>query len=206
MIKLIKKLRDLINDTLVTRGVDSFTFESIASSKIFTLTESNISATTIVVYKNGVLWASSNYTYSIVTGKLTVTGTLAAGDTLEVNYSYYTKYSDNELKGFIRSALSYISAEKYKVFGTMATDDSIIFPTPSEAEEHLIAIIASILIKGDIIQYRTPEITVNFERGDSKEKKIKKLMRQFSKAIGYLTYIDPTETIVNEEDSEDYDE
>ena len=203
MTNIISKLRDLIGDLLTTNGRDSFIYESITSSKIFTLTEANISASTIIVYKNGAVWANTNYSYSASTGKLTVTGSLTAGNTLEVTYSFYSKYSDNELKGFIRSALSYLSAEKYKVFGTLATNDSIIFPTPSEAEEHLIALIASILIKGDVIHYRTPEITINFERGDSKEKKIKKLIRQFGKAFGVIKYIDPTaDTTEDNEDEE----
>jgi hypothetical protein len=203
MINIIKKVRDLIGDLLVTTGRDVFTYESVASSKIFTLTESNVTPSTIVVLKNGSVWAGTNYSYSTSTGKLTVTGTLAVGNTLEVTYSYYTKYSDNELKGQIRSALSYISVEKYKTFSTTATDNTIIFPTPSETEEYLIAVIAAILIKGDIISYRTPELSISFERGDSKEKKIKKAIRNFKKSFGCLEYIDLADELAEEEEEEE---
>jgi hypothetical protein len=200
MTEILLKERSLIQDSLKTDGRDVFTFESSTSSKIFTLSESNVSAATVLVYKNGVLWAGTNYSYSVVTGKITVTGTLVVGDSLEVDYSYYQKYSDTELQGFTRAAISYLSVEQYKCFAVKPPD--LIFPTPSEAEENLIAIIASILIKGDVISYRTPELTINFERGDSKEIKIKKVIRQFKKTYGCLIYIDSSETIVNE-DQED---
>jgi hypothetical protein len=194
----IAKIRDVVQDFLRTDGVDNFTYESITSSKIFTLTWANAVSATIVVLKNGVVWASSNYTYSATTGKITVTGTLSAGDSLEVTYSYYKKYSDTELKGFIKSAIYYISIEKYGTF--VVRSDETIFPTPTESEQNLISIIASILMKGDVTGYRTPELTINFERGDSKEVKIKKYIRQFKKAYGCLKYIDPSETIVTDED------
>jgi len=197
MTNIINKIRDLIEDNLITTGRDSFEY---LTSKIFTLTESNISSSTIKVYKNGSLWASSNYSYDSSTGKLTVTGTLSAGDVLEVTYSYYAKYSDTELKGFIRAAFTYISIEKYKIFSSRI--DGTVFPTPSEDEEYLIALIASILIKGDIRSYRTPELTVTFNESDSKEKKIKKAVRNFKKAFGYLEYVDLGKQIVIEEEEE----
>jgi hypothetical protein len=266
---IIEKLRNLIDDNLITTGRDVFTFESSVSSKIFTLTEANISDSTIIVNKNGAIipvinatWTRTgtivtitktahglinndvititisnvtaalplgtytitkltadtftviglnagaasgtctynNYSYSTTTGKITITGNLTAGDLLEIDYSYYTKYSDTELQGIIRGAISYLVVEKYKTFAVKPPD--MIFPTPTEAEENLIAVVASILIKGDVVSYRTPELTMTFERGDNKEKKIKKFVRQFKKTYGCLEYIDPSETIVTEEDEE----
>ena len=198
MTNIILKVRDSIGDLLITTGRDVFIYESITSSKIFTLTESNVSASTIIVYKNGSVWAGSNYSYSSSIGKLTVTGALVAGDSLEVSYSYYQKYSDTELGGYIRAAISYLVVEKYKCFAVKPPD--IIFPTPTESEEHLIAVIASILIKGDVVSYRTPELTITFERGDSKEKKIKKFVRQYQKAYGVLTYIGLGEKVADPDD------
>jgi hypothetical protein len=198
MTTVIEKLRNLIGDLLITTGRDTFTYESITSSKIFTLTESNVSVSSIVVLKNGVVWAGTNYSYSSTTGKITVTGTLVAGDSLEVDYSYYQKYSDTELQGFIRAAISYLVVEKYGCFAIKPPD--IIFPTPNESEENLIAVIASILIKGDVVSYRTPEITINFEKSDSKEKKIHKFVRQFKKTYGVLEYIKYDEKYVDRDE------
>jgi len=198
MTTVIEKLRNLIGDNLITTGIDTFTYESITSSKIFTLTESNVSASSIIVLKNGVVWAASNYTYSATTGKITVTGTLTAGDSLEVDYSYYQKYSDTELQGFIKGAISYLAVGKYGTFAVKS--DSIIFPTPTEAEENLLALIASILIKGDVTHYRTPEITINFEKSDSKEKKIYKIITQFKKTFGVLKFIKYDEKYVDRDE------
>ena len=278
MITVIEKVRNLIEDGQKTDGRDCFDYESIVSSKIFTLTQSNVSASTINVYKNGTLWLitpvagsgvawtrtlaiititkaahglitgdvvtittssnttalplalytvtkltdntftvvginaivtsgtctytiTANYSYSTVTGKITIIGTLAAGDSLEIDYSYYTKYSDTELAGYIKAAISHLSVEKYKTFAVK--DDNIIFPTPTELEENLIAIVASILVKGSIVSYRTPEFTITFERGDSIEKKIKKITRQFNKTYGNIKYIRMDEKVVElDEESE----
>lgn len=198
MTETILKIRNLISDILKTDGRDSFTYESVASSKIFSLTESNVSSATIIVQKNGAVWASANYSYSSTTGKLTVTGSLTAGDSLEVTYSYYSKYSDTELQGFIKAAISYLSVEKYGTFAVKS--DNVIFPTPTEGEENLIAVIASILIKGDVISYRTPELSISFEKSDSKETKIKKYVRQYKKAYGILKYIKMDEKVVDLEE------
>lgn len=198
MDEVILAIRDAISDNLITIGRDVFTYESITSSKIFTLTEVNISASTILVYKNGTLWAGTNYSYSTTTGKITITGVLTPGDSLEITYSYFCKYSDNELQGFARAAISYLVIEKYGTFIVKPPD--IIFPTPTQSEVYLIAIIASILIKGDVISYKTPELAINFERGDNKEKKIKKIVRMFKKTYGYLDYIGLGEKVADPDD------
>ncbi len=191
---IIEKTRNIIEDNLITTGRDVFTFESSSSSKIFTLTENNVSVSSIIVLKNGVVWSASNYNYSSTTGKLTVTGSLSAGDSLEVDYSYYNKYSDSEIRGHIKASISYLSVEKYKTFAVKS--DNIIFPTPTESEENLIAVISSILIKGSIRSYKTPELTITFLENESKEAKIRHSINQFRKTYGILDYIYPGEKII----------
>jgi len=181
---VISAVRDLIEDNY-QRTEDTFEY---LTSKIFTLTESNVDATSIIVYRNGVVYAPANYTYSSITGKLTVTGTLTVNDILQVVYNAYEKYSTAEMQGYIRSAISYLVIERYKCFIVKPPD--IIFPTPDTSEVNLIAIIASILIKGSIRQYRTPDFTISFNDNESKEQKIKKIVRQFQKNYGVIDYID----------------
>jgi len=192
MTTIIEKTRNVLNDNLTTTGRDVFTYYS---SKIFTITESNISSATLVVYKNGVVWANTNYSYSSVSGKLTVTGTLTSGNSLECLYSYYNKYSDSELQGYIKAAVSYLSVYKYKTFNVKS--DNIVFPTPTELEENLLAIVASIIVGGDIRSYRTPEFTITFNETESKEKRIKKTISQFKKSFGVISYIAYDTKIVN---------
>lgn len=189
MTNVILKLRDLLNDNLsvVPDDIQSY----LGGAKVFTLNYMSIDSTTLVVLKNGVTWASSNYTYSATTGKVTVSGTLSTGDVLTFQYSAYLKYSDTELRGYIRSSVYHLSVEKYKVF-TIKTDN-VIFPTPSEAEESLIAIVAALIIKGNVKSYRTPEFTINFDTDNmSIEKKIRQTLKQFKKTYGSITYIDLT--------------
>ena len=129
---------------------------------------------------------TANYSYSA--GIVTITGNLTAGDSLRFDYQAYSKYSDTELQGYIRSACYYLTAEKYKTFAIKPP--TLIFPTPSEDEEALLAIVACILIKGSIRQYRTPEFTITFGENLSVEQKIKQAVAKFKKAFGYIDYVD----------------
>ena len=197
MQNILVKLRDAIEDNY-KYTTDSFEY---LTSKIFTLTECNVDITTLVCYKNGSLYAASNYSYSATTGKVTVTGALVAGDVLEFVYNAYAKYSDNELRGYIRSALAYLSIEKYGTF--VAKSDNTIYPTATEAEGYLIAAIAAIIIKGGIRSYKTPEITITFNETQSKEDKIKSTIRQFSKVFGVVDYIELDAKEVADDENED---
>lgn len=195
MTNLLVKVRDILADNYQSIKDP----QDYITSKIFTLQYSNVDAASLVVYKNGVLWAASNYSYSA--GIVTVTGTLVAGDTLRFDYNAYSKYSDAELQGYIRSALYYLTAEQYKTF--VIRPPTLIMPTPTEDEECLIAIIACILIKGSIRQYRTPEFTITFGENISVEQKIKEAVAKFKKTFGYLTYVDLDEQAAEEENDED---
>lgn len=180
---IISKVRNLINDNY---KFISETQEYYGGSKLFPLQYDTLDESTLLIYKNGVIWASSNYTY--LNGKVTVTGTLVAGDNLTFEYNAFEKYSDTEIRGYICSALYYLSIEQYGTF-TIESGETIS-PTPTEAEENLIAIVASILIKGNIRQYRTPEFTIIFDTDNmSIDKKIRTILRQFRKAYGVLDYL-----------------
>ena len=191
MTTIIEKLRNIIDDNY---EYNEEAQEYYGGAKIFTLAYANIDATTLVVYKNGSVWVASNYTYSSSTSKVTVTGTLTSGDVLTFSYNKYEKYSDSELRAYIRNAIYHLAIEKYRVF--TAKSDNVVYPTPSEAEECLLSIIAAILIKGNIRQYRTPEFTIVFDTDNmSVEKKIKATLRQFKKCFGQLTYIGTDEQL-----------
>lgn len=188
MTNLIETVRNLNADILKTNGRQSYQYLSTAYSKIITLSTANAVASSLLVYKNGVLWANSNYSYSADTAQVTVTGTLAVGDVLLLIFSYYEKYSDSEIRGWIKAAISYLSVEKYNTFAVKS--DNIIFPTPTQAEEYLIAIIATILMGGDIRKYKTPEFEIIYQDNESKEKRIARTVSQYKKSYGCLRYVD----------------
>jgi hypothetical protein len=136
----------------------------------------------------------ANYSYSSATGKVTITGILTSGDALTFEYNAYEKYSTSELRSYIRSAIYQLAVNKYRVF--TAKSDNIIFPTPSESEECLLAIIAAILIKGNVRQYRTPEFTMTFDTDNmSVEKKIRTTLIQYRKTFGVIQYIGTDEQL-----------
>jgi len=194
---IIDKIRDLIHD-LATATQDVFQY---TTSAIFTLSEANAIAASIVAYKNGVLYASSNYSFNATTGKITVTGILVSGDSLEFDYQAYVKYSDSEIKSYIRQSLTYLTAERYKTF--IVNPDDSIFPTPCEAENDLIALIAGLLFDCTIASYRTPEFSVTLENDISRPMQIKRLIAQFRKSFGVLEYINPqNDTCIDEEDED----
>ena len=184
----INKLRDLIQDDFqYFPDVQQY----MGLSLTFNLVQSNIDATSLLVYKNGNLLASPNYTYTSLNGKISIhpiSGvSVVSGDVFEFDYNYYAKYSDNEMKAYIRSAINYLITEKYETFkiGT----DNVIFPTPTEPEEALIALVAFILTEGSVESYKSPEITINFAKDLSKERKINIAIRQFKKTYGITRFI-----------------
>ncbi len=185
MTNIETKIRDIVGDTLRTDGVTAVEY---TISKIFNLEDSNVVSNTIQCYKNGTLWASANYSYNSTTNKVTVTGTLSSGDILEFTYSYYEKYSVTILDRYIKSSIINLSMENYKTF--TVKPDNIIFPTPTEVEENLIAIVASILMGNNIKTYRTPEVTITFNDNMSKEDKITRVVKRFKSIAGYATHID----------------
>jgi len=184
MINITIKLRSLIEDGY---KFCSETFTYNGSSKIFTLKESNISSATIIVKKNGVIWSASNYSFDSNTCDLTITGTLADDDVLTVTYNAYKKYSDTELQGYICAAITKISGEHYGEFVVASTT---ITPTPTEAEENMIALVATIMINKSIARYQTPDFTIQFIENESIDQKIRRIVKQFNRSYGSIEFHD----------------
>jgi len=171
-------LRDLIEDNSKACKPDIFTYTGIAT---FSLTEPNIDSTTIVVYKNQVLYAPANYSYNANTGKLTITG-LVSGNIIEIYYSAYKKYANAELNGYIKSALYKISMNQYKDFIVASGDiilEDVTEEEPTTKEYNLIAGVASILIDGRMKSYKTNEITINYTETESRDVRISKLIEAY---------------------------
>ena len=196
MQNIITKIRAIIEDNEESCS-DIFTYLTTGASKIFTLTRKNPDSSTVLVYKNGILWANTNYSFNSINNKLTITGTLVAGDTLEITYIAYLKYSNTLLKKYIKAALSYISKEHYKDF--KVSSDSI-FPTPTEAEENMIALICAVLINKSIRIYRTPELTIEFIEKETIEEKIEKIVLGFKRSLGVIDFHDLYGGALNEID------
>ena len=179
--ELRAKIRGLVEDFIKT-DEESFTYET--GDKIFTLQESNVTNVSSVKV-NGTELGSAEWSFDDDTSELTIddgTGVLSADDVVIAKYTFY-KYTDSELKEYIRGALVWIS-----VYGDDENDYEIetddIYPTPDNKTEDLIALVASILIKPDYSEYRLPTVTIKYPRKMCKEEKIESLIQKFKIGLG----------------------
>lgn len=174
--KIKTKIRSLINDLLKTDGSEIFTY---STSKIFKLSKDN--ATAVSTFKvNDVLPDSSeSISFDSSTNEATIVATLVADDEIEIQYSYYNKYSEADIQDYIRSALVYVSiyseCEDYEL-EIDGDGDYQIEPTPSNLQSDIIALVAAILIKPNWTKYKLPDVELNFPRTQTKETRIIKLI------------------------------
>ena len=164
------KVRALIED-LSQADYEVFNYRGIS---VFTLSEPNVNSV-VEVLQNGSALGSGDYSYDSDFHELTVTASMSDGDDIQVNYTFY-KYSDTELNEFIRSSLVYINI----YYGSnLKYDVSEIVPTPTDAESDLIALVASILIKPNYLEYKLPNIMVKYPEKYSKDEKIKNIVNTY---------------------------
>lgn len=151
---IVTNVRYMINDILLS-GNDIFTY---TASDVFTISESNCSAVT-TVYINDIELGSGEWSYSVTTNKLTLTSgvSVISGDTVQIDYTYYSNYSDTELQAYIRTAIMMLSVNGYKTFEVVGTS---IYPYLNEDERNLVVLIASVLINPDNKSYRLPDMTI----------------------------------------------
>ena len=171
---IVPLVRYLINDNLLTTGKDIFTY---TTSLVFTLTETGVSSVT-ALFVNDV--AKTTYSYSSTTNKVTYSGSLTAGDTVEIQYSYYPNYSSTEISNYVRAALIHLSVNNYYTF----TEDvsTYLYPEPTDEEKNLIAAVTAILIDPNNITYRLPDITISVPNTSlPTEDKIRRLISAMKK-------------------------
>jgi hypothetical protein len=174
MTEIRTKIRNLLGDKS-TEGSDIFTY---GTSSIFTLSEPNIISVTDV-YRNDSV-STVTYSFNSASNKVTVTSGLTSGDTIQIDYTYYPNYSDNELTAYAQAALIHLSINNCGEF-KYDTDDDDIYPLPSMAEENIIALITSILINPDNRNIRLPDITIGLPNDVPTDVKIAKTIARYKK-------------------------
>lgn len=148
--------RYLVQDFALSQNPgDLYTY---TTSAVFTLSEPNATDVT-AVYKNGTLLSASFYSFNSTTLKVTVTASLTAGDTVEIQYTYYPNYSNSEIESFVRAAVVYLSVNNYYTFEVDESDN--FYPNIADRERNLVAFVASILMKPDNQTIRLPDMTIN---------------------------------------------
>ena len=166
-------IRYIINDTSKSMiPGDIFTY---GSSAIFTLTESNPIAISDVLVND----SSSGVTYSFSStrNKVTITSSLTSGDTVEIQYTYYPNYSDNEIANYIQSTIVHLSINNYYTFEIGS--DNTIYPEPDDNEANLLAFLTATLIEPNNISYSLPDMRITVPKSLPKEDLIRKAIAIF---------------------------
>ena len=188
---IITLIRGSIKDNLKTNGRDPFEY---VTDNSFRLTKDYISSATIKVYKNGtLLTVTTQYTYNSDTNKVTITATLVEGDDIIITYSYYEKYSDTEIQGYIKSNLIWFTRRRYgKTFYMNSSNEVVTLngENPTLAEGNIIAAVTSIDIDPRNFRIRTPDFTIEPEETKSKSELINDVFDQFTRSFGTLDFLE----------------
>lgn len=182
-------IRGLIQDSLRTDGRIAFTYKT---DNVFTLPDPYLSSSTIVVFLNGVeIDIDDDYTYNADNNQITITADLTANDSVVITYSYYKKYSDNEISGYLASSFVYFVQYKYKKIFLFNDDDEIVAENnydPTTDELYFIAIIASILIDPQNIKISIPDLAIDAKRDKSDQEQIKDAFNNFQSYLGSIDF------------------
>lgn len=188
---IITLIRGIIKDNLKTNGRDPFEYKTDTS---FQLSKDYVSSATIKVYKNGtLLTVTTQYTYNADTNKVTIIASMTEGDDIIITYSYYEKYSDTEIQGYIKSNLVWFTRRRYKKTFYMNASNEVVTlngMNPTEEEGNIIAAITAIDIDPRNFRIRTPDFTIEPEETKSKSELINDIFDQFTRSFGSHDFIE----------------
>lgn len=187
-------VRGLIDDKLKSDGRNVYEYED---DNKFTLSQPFVSSSSIQVFQGDTLLTPiTDWTYSSTTNQVTITASLTSLDIITITYSYYAKYSDTEILGYIESALCYFVEYRYKKVFEMDTNDEIITydgVNPTKAEIQLIALITAIMINPDNVDIKTKEFSVSSTEEKSKSQQISIVFSKFLRNFGNIEFIEDEE-------------
>lgn len=193
--RIVTLIRGLINDQTNTTGYQA---EEYNSSAVFTILEDFIDSDTLLVKHNSSTLDEVDWSYNSSTNTVTITPvtsglSVTSGDTIEFFFSYFPKYSSTEIKGFIKSALSYFVMFKYKKLFEIDSNGDVV-PINDELtttqDEYLIALVTSVLIDPENVEIRTPDFTLIPVQNRSKKEQISYIFQNAQKFVGSIEAID----------------
>ncbi|MHA2012782.1 MAG: hypothetical protein ACTSWG_10485 [Candidatus Helarchaeota archaeon] len=189
---IITAIRGLIKDILKTDGKDTFIYDSDNS---FSLSEDHVSSSTISVYQNGsLLTKTTDWTYNSTTNKVIISASLTKNDTIIIVYSYYCKYSDTEIKSYIKANLVRFTKYQYSKYFYMNSSDEIVSLdgfNPSVQEGNIIALITAIDIDPQNIRTQiTGMFTIDAVESMSKQEQIQDVFNKWLFDYGTLDFLE----------------
>ena len=149
---LVRYLVEDFSRTMIPGDVFTYT-----TSNVFTLSESNVNSITAVLL-NDVEIGDSEYSFDSTDNKLTVSASMLSGDTVEIQYTYYSNYSDTEIENYIRGAIVHLSINNYYTYEIDTV--GYVFPEISDREKNLVSFVTATLMEPGNQSYRLPDITI----------------------------------------------
>lgn len=191
-----EKIRGLIKDLQRTDGRDAFQFEG---DNEFSLSENYVCSTGMKVFINDIEISEDDWTYNEETNKVIISPVtsglaLMEGDDIVIKYSYYEKYSNSELNGYIKSNLVRFSVRRYKKTFYMNDFSQVVTvngENPSNEEGDIIAIITAIDIDPQNINVKIgQDFTVSATENKSKTEQINNIIDQFTRSFGTISFLE----------------
>ncbi len=188
-ISIISLIRGLIKDLLNEEGRNVFMYDTDSSFKLDSV---NVASTSIVVNVNGS--ETSNFSYNSTTNKVTITDSLTQGDSIIISFSFYEKYSDTELIGYIKSNLVMFTKFQYKKLFYMDSNDQVVTyngENPTEAEGNIIALITSIDIDPQNTKVHiVGDFNISSAENKSKSEQMNDVFNMFQKSYGVVDFLE----------------
>jgi len=197
---IITIIRGLIKDTQQADGQDVFEYD-VNSGTSFKLSSSRVDSTSIIVYQNGTAMSESDWAYNSDTNKVTITPvtsgvSLSDGDSIVITYNYYAKYSDTEIKSYIKSNLVHFTRRRYTKHFYMNSSDEVVTLNginPTDAEGNIIAAITAIDIDPQNIVLKFPDFTISAAENKSKTQQINDVFDIYLRSFGKIQFIQDDE-------------
>ena len=202
--RILTYIRGLLRDQADITG--SNLFEYIGDNK-FTLTEPFIDASTIQVYVNGDIISPAYFDYDSTTNRVILDmpsgSPLISGDMINILYTFFQKYSDNELLGFLNSALCEFTRFRYKKLFILDDDNDVVSVDMDNTditstndsgvtirEQQFIAVIVAIMIDPQNVKIKTPDFEYTPPMHESKQDQLINAFQTFQRFIGSVTYLE----------------
>lgn len=187
-------IRGFIKDQQKIDGRNIFSYDT---DNKFTLSEDYPLESSIKVYLNDELmntvdWSYNSDTNQVIIDPLTSGVILNQGDSIIIVYSYYKKYSDDEIKGYIKSSLIWFTVYRYKKIFQIDDDDVVAINdvNPTTEEQYLIALITATEIDPNNARLSTPDFSYTGEENKSKKEQIGDIFRNWQRFVGNIEWLE----------------
>jgi len=187
---MITLIRGRIHDLAQSDGQNIFKYDNDSS---FKLSEAYVDSTSIKVFKNGTELLTG-WSYNSSTNRVTISASLTKNDSIIITFSYYAKYSDTEIIGYLKSALMHFVQKQYKKTFYVNSNNEVVTLNginPTEEEANIIALITAIEIDPQNVNVNIQgTFTVSATEKLSKTEQIDRVFDRFLRNFGTIDFME----------------